>query len=183
MIGVESGGWAVLGEVAAAIGRSRPDLGEFDAQGLGALLEETDEAGRFELCGGKIRKIGRDQRQPRPTRHGTPYATSTASVGTEGSLPPPPRYRRRSRSLSSASVRSIRRGRSPSRSPSPAAATLGVGQPQQPLGSTAKTPLPPPGEHWTKYQDRGKDWFYYEGPLGRWWCEAESNEVQPYEEE
>mmetsp|Transcript_34341 Transcript_34341/g.80370 ORF Transcript_34341/g.80370 Transcript_34341/m.80370 type:complete len:309 (+) Transcript_34341:135-1061(+) len=31
-------------------------------------------------------------------------------------------------------------------------------------------PLPPPGPHWTQYCDQGCLWWYYEGPMGRWWC-------------
>lgn len=36
-----------------------------------------------------------------------------------------------------------------------------------------------PGDHWTKYEDDGTIWFYYEGPLGKWWSTGES--VERYE--
>lgn len=37
-----------------------------------------------------------------------------------------------------------------------------------------KPPMPPPGgtgKGWQKYQDDGVVWYYYEGPLGKWWCQ------------
>merc|ERR1711920_1182870 len=32
-----------------------------------------------------------------------------------------------------------------------------------------RSPGPPPGLHWTRYHDDGEVWWYYEGPLGKWW--------------
>jgi hypothetical protein len=42
-------------------------------------------------------------------------------------------------------------------------------QAEPPMG----TPSPPPGEHWSKFHDNGIMWWYYEGPLGKWWCQDE----------
>ena len=33
----------------------------------------------------------------------------------------------------------------------------------------AKAPSRPPGDGWTQYEDHGVLWWYYEGPLGKWW--------------
>uniref|UniRef100_A0A7S4W4Y7 2'-phosphotransferase n=1 Tax=Alexandrium monilatum TaxID=311494 RepID=A0A7S4W4Y7_9DINO len=186
MLSVDVAGWAELHAIARAMRRSRPDFGEFDARRLQALLEETDVVGRFEVAGGKLRKLARDHRQPRPDRcaQPAPAAPSAASGGIWG-LPVDSHRRGRSGS-SSSSIRSVRRRGSPSRSPSPAAAlpANGAHLARQPQASgTGMPPPPPPGDEWTKYQDNGKDWYYYEGPLGRWWCESGSDEVQPYDEE
>jgi hypothetical protein len=51
------------------------------------------------------------------------------------------------------------------------------------LGESKGKPPPPPGEHWTKYEDEGTIWYYYKGPLGQWWCQADSTDVQPYDDE
>ena len=33
----------------------------------------------------------------------------------------------------------------------------------------AKAPSRPPGDGWIQYEDHGVPWWYYEGPLGKWW--------------
>jgi hypothetical protein len=42
----------------------------------------------------------------------------------------------------------------------------------------ANSPPPPPGDHWVQYTDEGQDktWWYYEGPLGKWWCDDDNSE-------
>lgn len=39
--------------------------------------------------------------------------------------------------------------------------------------SDVSRPPGPPGEFWTQYTDegQGKTWWFYEGPLGKWWCD------------
>ncbi|CAK9034669.1 unnamed protein product [Durusdinium trenchii] len=46
----------------------------------------------------------------------------------------------------------------------------------------APQPSPPPGEHWTRYQDEdgGEYWYHYEGPLGQWWCGSDHQTIMPY---
>mmetsp|Transcript_34347 Transcript_34347/g.80389 ORF Transcript_34347/g.80389 Transcript_34347/m.80389 type:complete len:384 (+) Transcript_34347:95-1246(+) len=44
-----------------------------------------------------------------------------------------------------------------------------------------QTPPRPPGPGWTKFQDEGTEWFYYEGPEGKWWCQQDED-PQPFEE-
>lgn len=39
--------------------------------------------------------------------------------------------------------------------------------------SVGRIPPPPPGLGWTKYADGPALWWYYEGQLGRFWCESE----------
>ena len=41
-------------------------------------------------------------------------------------------------------------------------------------------PKPPPGEHWTLYQDDRMVWHHYDGPLGQWWCVGEHGTIVPY---
>jgi len=38
-------------------------------------------------------------------------------------------------------------------------------------------PPKPPGDNWTQYTDEGQDktWWYYEGPLGKWWCDDDDS--------
>merc|ERR1712003_317733 len=43
----------------------------------------------------------------------------------------------------------------------------------------AKSPPPPPGPHWTRYFDEGNEWFFYDGPHGKWWCKS-GGEIAPY---
>jgi hypothetical protein len=42
-----------------------------------------------------------------------------------------------------------------------------------------RAPPRPPGEYWTQYTDEGQDkvWWYYEGPLGKWWCDDDAETV------
>mmetsp|Transcript_126608 Transcript_126608/g.369961 ORF Transcript_126608/g.369961 Transcript_126608/m.369961 type:complete len:451 (+) Transcript_126608:98-1450(+) len=180
MVAVDTAGWARLDVIAAAMRRSRPDLGEFDAQRLQALLQETDEAGRFEISAGRLRKLGRDHRQPRLAQHVQP-PTLSSSGGPERARARSC-GRGRSASRSSSSVHSIHPGRPRSLSPPPVA-TSGESMPHPFSEKEKGKPPPPPGDHWTKYQDHGRDWFFYEGPLGRWWCESAADEIQPFDEE
>jgi hypothetical protein len=92
----------------------------------------------------------------------------------------------------------MRSRRNASRSPSPgeeddelaamARKTLNVASSDRPLATNGVTldqrkPPPPPGDHWTKYEDEGNIWFYYEGPLGKFWCPADNKDPQPYDDE
>lgn len=43
-------------------------------------------------------------------------------------------------------------------------------------------PSPPPGPHWTTYRDSDVLWFYYDGPLGRWWTENEDGRPKRWTE-
>lgn len=36
------------------------------------------------------------------------------------------------------------------------------------LRRMCKHPPPPPGKHWEQFDDEGVLWWYYEGPLGKW---------------
>lgn len=92
----------------------------------------------------------------------------------------------------------MRSRRDGSRSPSPgdeddalaeiARKTLNVSSSDRPLAANGitldqKKPAPPPGDHWTKYEDDGNIWFYYEGPLGKFWCPGDNRDPQPYDDE
>lgn len=47
-----------------------------------------------------------------------------------------------------------------------------------------KKPTPPPGVHWTKYEDEGNLWWYYDGPLGKFWCpDSKKGDIQPFDDE
>ena len=41
-------------------------------------------------------------------------------------------------------------------------------------------PRKPPGKHWTMYTDQGTDWWYYEGPLGKWYMGVDDEKPQLY---
>lgn len=56
------------------------------------------------------------------------------------------------------------------------------------MGVDEEKPDPPPGEYWTKFRDVTNEpeqfWYFYDGPLGRWWVEDKPPyDVQPYNEE
>jgi len=42
-------------------------------------------------------------------------------------------------------------------------------------------PERPPGPYWTLYTDEGERWWYYEGPLGRWWMTLHGHDMLEYE--
>merc|ERR1711972_846682 len=49
----------------------------------------------------------------------------------------------------------------------------------------SEKPPEPPGPNWKKYVDDGFFWYYYEGPLGKWWAQQkegsqEIGEVEPW---
>uniref|UniRef100_A0A7S4V3K5 Uncharacterized protein n=1 Tax=Alexandrium monilatum TaxID=311494 RepID=A0A7S4V3K5_9DINO len=44
-----------------------------------------------------------------------------------------------------------------------------------------RAPPRPPGLYWTQYRDDGLLWWYYEGPLGRWFCANAKEDPTPYE--
>jgi len=117
-----------------------------------------------------------------PTRR---YTGGKAAAWQKGSKEP---------QRSDSPMRSRRDG---SRSPSPgeedaalsemARKTLNVSS-DRPLATNGitldqKKPAPPPGEHWTKYEDEGTVWFYYEGPFGKFWCPNDARDPQPYDDE
>eukprot|EP00931_Biecheleriopsis_adriatica_P074779 TRINITY_DN48779_c0_g1_i1.p1 TRINITY_DN48779_c0_g1~~TRINITY_DN48779_c0_g1_i1.p1 ORF type:complete len:349 (-),score=74.69 TRINITY_DN48779_c0_g1_i1:4-1005(-) len=63
--------------------------------------------------------------------------------------------------------------------PSPSSPTL-----SQASKATLVTGVPsaPPGKDWVRYQDEagGDFWWYYEGPEGKWWAQAEGQAPEPY---
>lgn len=54
----------------------------------------------------------------------------------------------------------------------------GAGHPGRAPSFNASRPLPPPGVNWTQYTDegQGKTWWFYDGPLGKWWCDDDDAE-------
>jgi len=113
-------GWAQLAQLAVAVSRAKPGYGDFDAAKLKAFIEETDEAGRFEMDAyGRIRKVEKDSR----ARRIKPVDRSNAMAGGASqpappSARPPPGARPGRVSLSPSSSASSRRS-ALSRSPSP----------------------------------------------------------------
>lgn len=69
---------------------------------------------------------------------------------------------------------------SPSPSPSRGAAASAVEERKMPALPERRKPAMPPGEGWMKFQDNGTDWYYYEGPLGKWWVLEGSDEIMPF---
>lgn len=118
---VAEGGFGWLDELAVAMQRNRPDLGKHDTASLQALLRSSDEAGRFEVRDGRVRKLHRDARcrrlpeAPAPVRE-QPVARSEPGAGTSG----PGRGRSLASQASTRSSRLSRASPSLSRSPSPA---------------------------------------------------------------
>lgn len=93
-------GSAHLAELCAAMSRDKRRFGDFDEEKLAALLRETDREGRFEVRDGRVRKIDKQERQPRAAAEPTAVAVF-ARRGADGSAacsPGSPRRRSRSRS-------------------------------------------------------------------------------------
>ncbi|CAK0807597.1 unnamed protein product, partial [Prorocentrum cordatum] len=174
-------------------------------------------AGRFEMDGGRIRKVPKGARRP---RHEGAKADTDVAVSRR-----PEHGALRAASSGASSSRSARRPDSASRSPSPAPAHTGEDEalaevcqsslkvsgdmvvteateaeaaaleaaadgppkaakqsaPAEEPGQPPRPP-PPPGDGWTKYQDNGANWWYYEGPLGQFWCQENSKDILPYGE-
>lgn len=90
-----SAGWRVhLGELTETMRGARPEFGEFDARSLQAVLESTDDAGRFEFSGGHVRLVPRADRLPRqPSSSGVAcnfsIATPREHRGRQAPSPPP----------------------------------------------------------------------------------------------
>eukprot|EP00928_Gymnodinium_smaydae_P052837 TRINITY_DN36988_c0_g1_i1.p1 TRINITY_DN36988_c0_g1~~TRINITY_DN36988_c0_g1_i1.p1 ORF type:complete len:400 (-),score=64.58 TRINITY_DN36988_c0_g1_i1:88-1287(-) len=147
-IDLKAGEWALLTDLAEALGRTKPDFGIHDAAALREMLEQTDYAGRFEIdADGYCRKVQRELRQPQdraqPARGG--WQASAPAAGGRVVQPP-------------------WRGR-----PGHSAAL----QAPDPPGVK---PAPP----WQVFQDSGVIWYYYDGPLGRWWCQNAHEKPEPF---
>lgn len=54
---------------------------------------------------------------------------------------------------------------------------------QAPSEDAPERPPPPPGKPWVKYVDDGILWWFYDGPLGKWWMQEVDEEPQPWEDE
>merc|ERR1740123_1797107 len=171
LVTVDSAGWADLNDLAFALRGCRSDFGEVDGARLRALLLETDDAGRFEISGDKLRKVGRDEHRPRVASRAPemPAALTSARQGARN---------QRARSISDSSSHRVRRASRSLSSSAPRPVVLGKAE--APAGGK---PSKPPGPYWTRFQDGGQDWWFYEGPLGKWWSqEGIDSDIQPYEE-
>lgn len=180
---LDPGGWAGLQDIASAMRQSRPDFGRFGASELQALLEHTDQAGRFEVSGGKLRKVSKGMRQPRvaaraSSDHQSSYKDELAMDQEEsqwgrGDVD---HWDTWAPTLREETAPQSMYGDGPGAQPPP----------PFPLGRVAQhgtngPPPPPPGEFWTRYFDEGNAWFFYDGPLGKWWC-VSGGEIQRYQE-
>lgn len=194
------GGWVDIAALAAAIPKSRPDFGEFDAEKLKVFIQDSDVDGRFEINpSNQLRKVPKDMRKAKSQR--SPFERSAA--GTAAPRDPMDTIEVES------SVSSGRGRRSPSLSSNSdgmgpnddledaalaaACETLRVSgdvedakevkaETRWPTVTAPPKPDPPPGEYWTKYQDEngGEEWYFYEGPLGQWWSCADATSILPY---
>ena len=54
--------------------------------------------------------------------------------------------------------------------------TSPIQKPTRPI----QKPAPPPGPGWKTYTDNHEIWFYYEGELGKWWCDVKRH-AWPYD--
>lgn len=54
------------------------------------------------------------------------------------------------------------------------------------IAGSEQGPDPPgekPGKFWQVFQDGGDIWYYYEGPLGKWWCQDKFEMPEPFIED
>jgi hypothetical protein len=67
----------------------------------------------------------------------------------------------------------------PSQTPKPPTVDLtGVDEPK----GVSEVPGPPPGKHWTMFNDYGDSWWFYEGPKGTWWTSSEHHNIRRWTE-
>lgn len=199
------GGWVDLAALAAAIPRSRPDFGDFDAEKLKVFIQDSDVDGRFEINpANQLRKVPKDMRKAKSQR--SPFERKAAANGT--AVPRDPMD-----TIEVASSASSGRGRRHARSPSLSSDSDGMGpnddledaalaaecenlrvsgdvEEAKPVKAesmrwpqvTVPKPDPPPGEYWTRYQDEGggEYWYFYDGPLGQWWAGADATTIMAY---
>lgn len=199
------GCWADLDSLAAAMRISRKDLGEFDGHKIKCLLEETDLDGRFEVNDKmhvrKLAKENRQRRRPQQVPQFPPdWQSRTQAMRDAGPMEVPSspsdagEPRRRSRSNSAETYRS---GGNDDAMEDDAlakacASSLRVSGDMEELPTSAEPklartggvppPSPPPGEHWTQFQDEegGDFWWFYDGPNGQWWTSMDCKQIQPY---
>lgn len=200
------GGWVDIAALAAAIPKSRPDFGDFDAEKLKVFIQDSDVDGRFEINpANQLRKVPKDRRKAKDQR--SPFERKVelqaprdplGMIEVESSASSGRRRHARSPSLTSNSD-----GMGSDNDPEDAALAeqcqnLRVsGDVEEvkkkeylikseamrwPTMVQAPQPSPPPGEHWTRYQDEdgGEYWYHYEGPLGQWWCGSDHQTIMPY---
>mmetsp|Transcript_7939 Transcript_7939/g.18583 ORF Transcript_7939/g.18583 Transcript_7939/m.18583 type:complete len:360 (-) Transcript_7939:186-1265(-) len=79
-------------------------------------------------------------------------------------------------------VKKVHRDGRVARDTSAAASTTAGRYVKEEMTDGMAAPNPPPGPGWTKYQDNGSIWYYYEGAQGKWWCQ-DGEEPQPFQEE
>eukprot|EP00927_Polykrikos_kofoidii_P083831 TRINITY_DN867_c0_g1_i2.p1 TRINITY_DN867_c0_g1~~TRINITY_DN867_c0_g1_i2.p1 ORF type:complete len:431 (+),score=68.66 TRINITY_DN867_c0_g1_i2:106-1398(+) len=200
--------WAKLDDLATALGQSRLELNPLDGAGIKALVEKTDMAGRFEFSGDLwVRKVDRDQRRRRepPSRvrvKAEPAVTKDEPLEEKPGMwtavvtPPPMAIPLvaaggdEAGSSSSVGKHSLAAtadkkevASSADKGPPPPPGEK-VGAHGQVASSADKGPPPPPGEkvgpHWQVFHDDGKIWFFYDGPLGTWWCKDKDDVPEPF---
>mmetsp|Transcript_13368 Transcript_13368/g.25240 ORF Transcript_13368/g.25240 Transcript_13368/m.25240 type:complete len:425 (-) Transcript_13368:58-1332(-) len=197
---LKDGEWIWAESLAEELGKSKPKLNITSVAELQNLLDETDQAGRFEISDGYIRKVKRDDRVSRATtataaaaaRHrpeaaperpqhadGSAYETSYSYAEKEHHAP----------SSWSESSTPARHNFSPPRASgsaytaNSAYAVVQKELPGNPQDGQKGKPPPPPGAGWSKFTDDGHFWWFYEGPLGKWWCQDVDKYIEPYVEE
>lgn len=208
---LKDGEWLLLKPLVNELSTSKPHFNITSVTELATLLEETDQAGRFEINGGYIRKVKRDNRVSRaysataaarnrcegPT-HERPERPQTAEGSVYALSDKAREAEHTSRYSSSEGAPTThapaRVNFSPPRSSSvydqrtvtpPRDTARSVYKKESPIKADANPdkPLPPPGAGWSKFVDDGHFWWFYEGPLGKWWCQDLDMEVEPYVEE
>lgn len=165
-------GWAQLGDLAEVVSRKRRDFGITDAAGLRELLERTDDAGRFEIDeeAGLIRLLERAQRRHPKASNGKEQDRWRQRTEVKEELHPRQQRRWEVKEEAFAQVE-------PSASAASVAAAPGA------VGRGPPAPGDMPKKHWQMFQDNGSVWFYYEGPLGKWWCQDKYELPEPFAED
>lgn len=201
-----SGSWASLGQLAEAMRKAKPEFGEFDARSLEIVLTSTDQAGRFEIsAGGYLRLVPRDERREKPPRcplscerysdRGRSRSSSSSCTLSRPSSPAAPTPASPHLSLPRGggecfSIATPRGGQE-------ACGHVDTMDVEEAADTDLRTglldvqsrraPSPPPWggdstDVWTHFADEeaGKVWWYYEGPLGKWWCKQQGEAPVPY---
>ena len=175
-IDVTDGGWARLDTVAAAGRQDRRDFASLDADKLRDILKESDTSGRFEITGAYLRKVRRDERawtrRSRETDLETDRSLTLAAAVTSVRTSPGEAGGAGNGAGSTRVNAEVVAAEGPAHEAVVDAVDVG-GRP---------CPPGPPGDHWDIYRDHCDDWYFYDGPLGKWWADGSDCIPLPYDE-
>mmetsp|Transcript_78239 Transcript_78239/g.162449 ORF Transcript_78239/g.162449 Transcript_78239/m.162449 type:complete len:475 (-) Transcript_78239:70-1494(-) len=178
----KAGGWMDIDELLQAAAKEKPNFGLNSRADIDAMLKETDHESRFEVdaAANCLRKVPRNERGGQHQKSNKPSANywgkEAAAPASNASTP------RSSRKHDYHDYPSVPTANEPAEeSQNGVWEVPDEDEDQQKEAYDPESyaedgaPQPPPGEHWTQYEDKGVFWWYYDGPLGQWWLSSDTD--------